>query len=222
MTANVRHSSESNEFYTPAWLVEKARYVLGGIDLDPASSYFANQTVKAATYYDIESNGLLQPQWIGRTLLNPPGGLIDATGRPVYRKTKLRRGCTETGACGLPPGHKHQGVNSSAAVWWRALCRQWQLHGAGRFFVGFSLELLQSCQAGEDPPFHPLQFPRCVPRDRIDFDVVVDGVLTPKTDPTHSNILVLLPPRDRTDRQVIDRFSEAFDPVGYTHEGDGY
>lgn len=40
-------SSRSEEYYTPAPIVEAAREVLGGIDLDPASCDMAQETVRA-------------------------------------------------------------------------------------------------------------------------------------------------------------------------------
>lgn len=75
----VLQSSESNEWFTPARYVEAAREVMGAIDLDPASCEYANRTVKAARYYDIQSNGLEKP-WQGRVWLNPPYGRT-ATGK---------------------------------------------------------------------------------------------------------------------------------------------
>ena len=44
---------------------------MGGIDLDPASSEIAQQTVKAAKYFTASDNGL-QHEWHGRIWLNPP------------------------------------------------------------------------------------------------------------------------------------------------------
>ena len=59
------------ENYTPSEYIEAARSVMGGIDLDPASNMLAQETVKAAEWYDESENGLLQ-DWQGRVFLNPP------------------------------------------------------------------------------------------------------------------------------------------------------
>jgi hypothetical protein len=65
--------SESNEWYTPGQYVEAARLLMGSIDIDPASNTLANETIQAATYYDIGMNGL-DKDWAGRVWLNPPYG----------------------------------------------------------------------------------------------------------------------------------------------------
>lgn len=66
-------SSNTNEWYTPSDLVEKARLIMGTIDLDPASCHTANQVVKATQYFNIMMDGLNQP-WHGNVFLNPPYG----------------------------------------------------------------------------------------------------------------------------------------------------
>lgn len=71
----VRHhrttGTGENEWYTPAVYLDAARAVLGGFDLDPASSEIAQRSVRAAKFYTKEDNGLKQP-WLGRVWLNPP------------------------------------------------------------------------------------------------------------------------------------------------------
>jgi len=70
---NVRgtQGTGDNEWYTPALYIEAVRQVLERIDLDPASSAFANQTVGATTYYTEKDNGLKQ-NWQGKVWMNPP------------------------------------------------------------------------------------------------------------------------------------------------------
>ena len=66
------------EWHTPAQWVEAARRVLGAIDLDPASSALAQETVRARRHFTKEADGLSRP-WAGRVWLNPPyaAGVVD-------------------------------------------------------------------------------------------------------------------------------------------------
>jgi len=43
---NINADSGSDEYFTPVEIVDAARKVMGGINLDPASSLEANQKVK--------------------------------------------------------------------------------------------------------------------------------------------------------------------------------
>jgi len=77
-SAHVSHNSGEHEWYTPTRFIESARKVMGSIDLDPATSELAQETVKAGIYYTVEHNGLDQ-EWSGNIWMNPPyqAGLID-------------------------------------------------------------------------------------------------------------------------------------------------
>jgi len=235
MAANIRHSSENSEFMTPQWVTDWSRYVMGGIDLDPASSVAANRTVRAQRIFTKADNGLFM-HWSNldgspsRVFLNPPGGYVDEAGREVIFKTKKRRGCKETGACGLPPGHKHRGVESSAVFWWHKLMHEFT---AGRvacaIFLGFSLEILQSAQTfiGNQP----LDFPGSIPKQRIRFETEDEnGVRVPGEQPTHGNIIDLVTAcpfkqgafGPNLDDPRTDRFRECFSQIGYVHVPRGY
>jgi hypothetical protein len=70
---NIQHSSRTDQWGTPPYIVEAVRKVLGTIDLDPASSAKWNQTVGATRFLTegLESWESTEPQ---NVYLNPPGG----------------------------------------------------------------------------------------------------------------------------------------------------
>ena len=59
------------EWYTPTYLLECARNVLGEIELDPASCAKANERVRANRYYTADDDGA-KLDWRGRVWCNPP------------------------------------------------------------------------------------------------------------------------------------------------------
>ena len=68
--ASKYRGSGSNQYYTPAYIIEAVREVMGAIALDPASCEQAQQTVRAEAWYGEDALGR---EWTADTLwLNPP------------------------------------------------------------------------------------------------------------------------------------------------------
>ena len=214
---NPKHLSESREHYTPPSIIRRARSVMGGIDLDPASSAEANEVVRARRYYTIEANGYEQ-RWSGRVLLNPPGGLCDADGTPlVFVPDPTKRSKRLTVRTDGLMSTKRQ---SAARAWWFKLMREVDAgHVSQAVFIAFSIELLQFAQHPNgmgvrrvDPPEiarlpTPLDFEICIPSERLRFFERRDGHLLEGRQPTHANAIVYVGER-------ADRFREAFRDVG--------
>ena len=68
---HLANGTGENEWYTPQKYIEAAKDVMGGIDLDPASSELAQEHIRADAYFTQEDNALTK-EWFGRVWLNPP------------------------------------------------------------------------------------------------------------------------------------------------------
>lgn len=75
-SAHVSRSTGKVEWYTPSEIIESARRVMGGIDLDPASTQTANKIVCADRFLTEQEDALDEnTSWRtedGRVWLNPP------------------------------------------------------------------------------------------------------------------------------------------------------
>lgn len=194
-----QHLSNSVEHPTPSFIVEAAREVMGGIDLDPASCTAANEVVRALTYYALPHDGLTF-DWYGRTFLNPPGGSLIMT-------EKIRKTMTEEQADELKEQWAAETerwkTKSRAVVWWRKLTEEYfEERSREAIFIGFNLDILQASQGEEEWP-DVLKFPLCIPEKRIAFN----GKM-----PTHGNVIVYLPNLNRPGSSC--KFEDVFEHLG--------
>ena len=67
-------SSNSDEWYTTADIIDRVVRVMGAIDLDPCSNSHEDPNVPAAKHYTKDDDGL-DLDWVGRVYMNPPYGL---------------------------------------------------------------------------------------------------------------------------------------------------
>lgn len=107
---NIRSHVEDRELITNYDLVASAHALLGGIELDVASSKVANSYVEAQNYYTPTEDGLNCQQWYGRVYLFPPSGAY------FWDKKMQRWKMTRTSSPTLASSH---------AVWFRKLYKTW-------------------------------------------------------------------------------------------------
>lgn len=190
---NPMHSAKSVEHFTPVDIVERSRRVLGAIDLDPASSTLANQTIRASQFHEGGSYG---DGLIGHWLAYSGGGL------QVPARVFLN-----------PPG-RVDGGRSLAPKFWAKLCEEYasgRVHSA--VFIVFSLEQLATIQE----PYALMQCPIAIPRRRIAYDhPAPDGrSVVSGGSPTHGSAIVYLPPLDDGEAaRGLARFRAEFEPLG--------
>jgi hypothetical protein len=171
-------------------VVEKARRVMGSIDIDPCTDEEQNQgVVKATMFYDEQSDGLTSP-WDYSALFDnygeasPTNALVNPDGKIVRE------------------------------MWTKALNEFRTNRCKAIFWVGYSLEQLAYLAP------NPLLFSYCILRKRLRFTAwrwhMGEGykwerVLDTDDNPTHSNYLVLMT-RDVIARK---RFEEEFSDFGF-------
>lgn len=109
---------DGDESYTPVDVVEDARDIMGGIDLDPFSNPIAQKWVAAKTHYTKAQNGLVRP-WKGRCWFNPPFTvevLEPAVAKLLVALAGKDAAHDVTDCVGV--------TNQSDAAWWHRLARK--------------------------------------------------------------------------------------------------
>lgn len=165
--SNPMHSADSMEHGTPAEVVELARCVGGTIGTDPFSSAYWNHHSVRAATF------------------------YDVEHSGLDERNAWRGFCLVN----PPGGDKERGTKSLVRPAWERLVEEWRAGKIdGALWVAYSLEQLCMLQGS---PAHPLQFPTCVPCERLRFlrRPHGGGPPVPGMQPTHGNALILLPSR---------------------------
>ena len=83
MQTKLIQDSGNVEWYTPSYIVEAARKTMGSIDLDPFSSFRANENVKADHIYDKDMDGF-EKEWFGNVWCNHPFSRVN--NQKIFKK----------------------------------------------------------------------------------------------------------------------------------------
>ena len=187
---NVKAHAEDRELVTSPDLISAAHAVLEGIDLDVASSDFANERVEAKEYYTPSDDGLNCQPWHGKVYLFPPSGAY------FWDKKNDRWKMTRSSSPTLASSH---------AVWFRKMYKSWLAReiSQGLYFT--------NCPDMIRYEFKIFDFPMCILRTPPTLTVRKStGVANHKT---CTSFLVYLPPMSNTEK-AIERFKDIYEPRG--------
>jgi hypothetical protein len=182
----VNQDSGNTEFFSPTFVVELAREVMGRIDLDPASCDKANETIKATHYYSLLDDGLTQ-HWRGKVWMNHPFHKGErACKKKCQKKTCLKRG-------------HHITVDIPGNIKWVEKLTNSYINGDVTdalciTFASMSEKWMQPL----------LNFPQCFPHSRIDY-ISPDGSLSNRV--TKGSVITYLGPN-------VDQFVTVFSKIG--------
>lgn len=187
---NIRSRREDLELITNADLASSANALLGGIDLDVASSRVANEYVGADHFFTPVDDGLNCQQWFGSVYLFPPSGAYFWDKR--NDRWKVTRATSPT-------------LVSSHAVWFRKLYKAW-----------LAREIKQGLYFSNCPDMIRYEqkifdFPVCVLKTTpLLIKNTSQGIGKHQT---CTSLVVYLPPTDKT-TDAIDKFISIYDHKG--------
>jgi len=113
MAVHVANNSGNNEWYTPDYLLDSARVVLGSFDVDPASNPIAQQRVRASAYFTKYDSGL-DKHWVGKVWMNPPYSAV------LIKQFAAK--LTHEMSCGNTTEFVVLVNNATETAWFREMC----------------------------------------------------------------------------------------------------
>ena len=188
---SVTARNEGAGLITSSDLVMAANELMGGIDLDVASSKVANEYVQATEYYTPSDDGLNSQQWYGSAYLFPPAGAY------FWDKKNERWKMTRASSISLTSSH---------AVWFRRMYHAW-----------LAREIKQGLYFSNCPDmirYEPkiFKFPMCILRTAPYLLCNKDREVKRKQ--TCTSFLVYLPPQDAS-TDAVDTFVKVYGERGH-------
>jgi hypothetical protein len=196
---NAAHSAVTAEHGSPPEFVELAYEVMGGIDLDPASSPAWNRTIRAARIITAEENGLRTP-WVAGA-----PSVLQLRTQPVPGFGERVRVLVN------PPGDKR---GELVAEFWFGVTEYFRLRWiSSAIWIGFNVEQLSRLQR-VGAPTSPLREMTLVPSERKNY--LDERTGRQQADAPHASFVTLLT-RDTRERE---RFAGLGAALGDVVNGD--
>lgn len=181
------------DWVTPTEYLPYIDALLGDIDLDPCTTYKANQEfIRAKTAYTLKEDGInIESPWFGTTYVFPP-----TYGRYSFKK--------ETGKWRWAP-RGGTGTSSPSVIWFKRLYKEWKLRNVSEaLFFTVQPEMMRICPELWDLPV-------CMPAKRARL-IHGKGLWRFKT-PLHWGYFVYFPKLEYGFDQA-QRFNEIFSNIG--------
>lgn len=196
--ATGQHSSATFEWGSPERCVELGRQVVGGYDVDPASSEHWNKTIRALMILTKKQDGRCTP-WV--------------PGSPAPHKLVAQRRVARPKRFTAWVNSPNEDDGELVAFYWRTLAGYFELRWiTSAIWFGFSVEQLSRLQR-VGAPSDPLQHITCIPCRRLHCQ---NRRGPKKKQPGHASYITLL-----TDsRAEVDRFVARFGELGRVIEGE--
>jgi len=181
---------EDQELITSSDLVASAHAILGGIELDVASSQVANQYVEAESFFTPLDDGLNSMEWEGSVYLFPPSGTY------FFDKKQDKWRKTRSYAKQMVSGH---------AIWWRKLYKNW-LNRSIKQGIYFS-----NCPDMIRYQQEIFDFPICILRTAP--ELIKNSSKGIQKHRTCTSMVIYLPPQDQVST-AIQNFVELYSEKG--------
>lgn len=200
---NVQHSAAAHDWGSARLQIDIGRAVLGHLTVDPFSSPKWNTVIGAERIITEAEDGYVTPWIVGAPAPGVDEGDNDAA---IARRLRPNDNTAWVNAPGDPSGRNIKRAWAALELYHR---RGWL--GGGAFWVGFSLNSLQTLQdlARDDGYRSPFwcEFSRCIPESRIAYMIAPN---VESEQPSQPSWMLLMP---SLEKKIAERQRFAFNAL---------